>query len=216
MAEALKADTTSAPVVFVIDDDAAIRDALADLLGSVGMEPRTFATPGEFMEAGRTDRPSCLVLDIRMPGQSGLDFQEELGRSDAACPVIFITAHGDVPMCARAMRAGAIDFLTKPFRDQDLLDAIHRALRADEAERRERLAKAEVERRYAMLNEGERDVMALVVAGLLNKQIATRLGLSEITVKVRRSQLMRKMEANSLPDLVRQHEKLRFWNSSVR
>ena len=196
------------PVVFVIDDDASVRDALEDLLGSVGLEPKTFATCQDFLRQARGEGPCCLVLDIRMPGMSGLEFQTQLANSDLACPVIFITAHGDVQMCARAMKAGAIDFLTKPFRDQDLLDAIQRAIQIDRVRRQEAAIVARLRGLYAALNEGEREVMKLVVAGRLNKQIATELGLSEITVKVRRGQVMRKMDAQSLPDLVRLAEKL--------
>jgi FixJ family two-component response regulator len=196
------------PLVFVVDDDASVRDAVEDLLGSVGLEPRTFAASEDFLTSARSEGPCCLVLDIRMPGMSGLEFQQAFIQSDRACPVIFITAHGDVQMCARAMKAGAVDFLTKPFRDQDLLDAIQRALQIDRVRRREAAFVANLRNRYASLNDGEREVMRLVVAGRLNKQIAAELGLSEITVKVRRGQVMRKMDAQSLPDLVRLSERL--------
>lgn len=198
----------SASTVFVVDDDASVRDALEDLIGSIGLDTRSFEDSSAFMQHGPSPGPCCLVLDIRMPGVSGLEFQETLASSSMACPVIFITAHGDVQMCARAMKAGAVDFLAKPFRDQDLLDAIQRGLRIDLERRREA---AEADRRralYATLNEGEREVLWLVVAGRLNKQVAAELGLSEITVKVRRGQLMRKLEVQNLPDLVRFAERL--------
>ncbi len=196
------------PVVFVVDDDASVRDALEDLLGSVGLKPTTFAAGQDFLRHGRSAGPCCLVLDIRMPGISGLDLQQALNTSHLPCPVIFITAHGDVQMCARAMKAGAVDFLTKPFRDQDLLDAIQRGLQLDTAQLGEAAVIARLRRLYATLNAGEREVMRLVVAGRLNKQIAAELGLSEITVKVRRGQVMRKMDVQSLPDLVRLSERL--------
>jgi len=190
-------------IVYVIDDDPSVRAALEDLLSSVGLEARSFGSAAEFQRAEHPDTPSCLVLDVRMPGVSGLDFQQDLMRKGEPRPIVFITAHGDVEMCARAMKAGAVDFLMKPFRDQDLLDAIQAALQKDQARRRETATADEVRRRYQGLNAGERDVLALVVAGRLNKQIAADLGLSEITVKVRRGQLMRKMGASSLADLVK-------------
>jgi FixJ family two-component response regulator len=196
------------PVVFVVDDDASVRDALEDLIGSIGLDTRTFADSQALLRHGPADGPCCLVLDIRMPGVSGLEFQQVLAASPMACPVIFITAHGDVQMCARAMKAGAVDFLAKPFRDQDLLDAIQRGLRLDTERRRRDAVIAHLRRLYAGLNAGEREVMKLVVVGRLNKQIAAELGLSEITVKVRRGQLMRKLDVQNLPDLVRFAERL--------
>lgn len=192
------------PIVYVVDDDPSVRAALEDLLSSVSLEARTFASAQAFAQAEHPDAPSCVVLDIRMPTTSGLDLQQELRSSGQDWAIVFITAHGDVAMCARAMKGGAVDFLTKPFREQDLLDAIRAALRRDEARRRTASTVAVVRQRYESLTPGEREVLSLVVAGLPNKQIAARLSLSEITVKVRRSQVMRKMGAESLPDLVRQ------------
>ncbi|MBS0296065.1 MAG: response regulator transcription factor [Proteobacteria bacterium] len=190
-------------VVYVIDDDASIRSALDDLLSSVGLEARTYASVAEFMGAQRPDVASCVVLDVRMPGQGGLDFQQAMKRSGSELPIIFITGHGDVEMSVRAMKSGAVDFLSKPFRDQDLLDAIQTALQRDMARREVAGHLDQVLARYSTLTSGERDVMQLVTAGRLNKQIAGELGLSEITVKVRRAQVMRKMGAQTLPDLVR-------------
>jgi FixJ family two-component response regulator len=195
-------------IVFVIDDDPSVRSALEDLLGSVGLNTHLFASTQEFLESDRPDLPACLVLDIRMPGQSGLDFQRAMVTLNIKLPVIFITAHGDIPMSVRAMKAGAIEFLTKPFRDQDLLDAIQAGLEKDRTRRHEEAVATELGAKLADLNTGERDVMSLVIGGLLNKQIAARLGVSEITVKVRRGSLMRKMGARSLADLVRMAERL--------
>jgi len=197
------------PVVIVIDDDPSVRAALADLLGSVGLQAQLFASTQAFLRSERIDAPGCLVLDIRMPGQSGLDFQRTMVDADIHLPVIFITGHGDIPMSVRAMKAGAIEFLTKPFRDQDLLDAIQQGIAKDRIRRHEAAAAADLRGRHASLTEGERAVLARVVSGLLNKQIAADLGVSEITVKVRRSQVMRKMHARSLADLVKIAEKLR-------
>lgn len=195
-------------VVLVIDDDPSIRSGLDNLLRSVGLDVRCFASVAEFEHAGRPDRPACLVLDVRMPGRSGLEFQRQLAQAGDALPIIFLTAHGDVPMTVRAMKGGAIEFLTKPFNEQVLIDAIHAGLAlAQDRERSATLARA-LQERYAMLNERERDVMRLAVAGRLNKQIAADLGLSEITIKVCRSQVMRKMQADSFADLVRMAEKL--------
>jgi FixJ family two-component response regulator len=194
--------------VFVIDDDASVRDALEDLLSSVGLDVRLFASAQDFLSGERPDGPACMVLDIRMPGLSGLDFQRQMADFRIETPVIFITAHGDIAMCARAMKAGAIEFLTKPFRDQDLLDAIQSALQKDRVRRLNAEVVAELRRRFDELNAGEREVLVGIVAGLLNKQIAARLQLSEITVKVRRGHIMRKMRARSLVDLVRMTEKL--------
>ncbi|MHC8367524.1 response regulator transcription factor [Pseudomonas sp. ZT5P21] len=196
-------------MVYVVDDDVSVRASLEDLLASVGLSSMTFGSTREFVEARRPDAPGCLILDVRMPGMSGLDFQDEMLRSGILLPVIFITAHGDIPMSVRAMKAGALEFLTKPFREQDLLDAIERGLRNDR-ERREAVAVlTDLQCRHASLSEGERDVMNLVVTGLLNKQIAARLGVSEVTVKVRRGALMRKMKADSLAELVKLSERLK-------
>lgn len=209
MSASTAADNGDPPVVIVIDDDPSVRAALADLLGSVGLQAQLFGSTQEFLRSERIDAPGCLVLDIRMPGQSGLDFQRTMVDADIHLPVIFITGHGDIPMSVRAMKAGAIEFLTKPFRDQDLLDAIQQGIAKDRIRRHEAAAVADLRGRYGSLNEGERAVLARVVSGLLNKQIAADLGVSEITVKVRRSQVMRKMQAKSLADLVKIAEKLR-------
>ena len=191
------------PVVFVVEDDASMRAAVQDLIASVGLEARGFASPREFLEASRPDVPSCLVLDVRLPGASGLAFQQELARAGVRIPVIFITGHGDIPMSVRAMKAGAVEFLTKPFRDQELIDAITAGIDRDRAQRHEAEALGDVQRRLESLTPREREVMALVIMGRLNKQIAADLGVSEVTVKVHRGQIMRKMGARSLPDLVR-------------
>jgi len=195
-------------VVFVIDDDSSMRLALEDLVRSVGLEVRTFAAPREFLESKPPDVAGCLVLDVRLPGMSGLTFQKELAKEGPALPVIFITGHGDIPMSVRAMKAGAVEFLTKPFHDQDLLDAIHVALERDRRSRREAVRLVELRERFAMLTERERQIMTLVVIGRANKQIAGELSLSEMTVKVHRQQVMRKMHAGSLPDLVRMADRL--------
>ncbi len=194
---------TERPVVFVVDDDLAMREALQDLLASVGMDVRLFASTQDFMQAQRPDAPGCLVLDVRLPGASGLSFQEELPRAGVDLPVIFITGHGDIPMTVRAMKAGAVEFLSKPFRDQELLDAIDAAIERHRAQRRETARVAELRQRFAALTQREREVMALVSAGRVNKQIAAELGISEATVKVHRGQIMRKMQAKSLAQLVR-------------
>ena len=195
-------------VVYVIDDDALTRDALKDLLSSVGLEVRLFAAPREFLASRRPDAAACLVLDVRLPGKSGLAFQQELANSGASLPVIFITGHGDIPMSVRAMKAGAVEFLTKPVDEQDLLDAINAAIERDRERRREVVLLAELRRRYADLTEREREVMALVVVGRANKQIAGELQLSTMTVKVHRGNLMRKMRARSLLELVRMADRL--------
>jgi FixJ family two-component response regulator len=191
------------PIVFVIDDDPSMRLALEDLVRSVGLEVRAFAAPQEFLQSKPSDTPGCLVLDIRLPGMSGLTFQKELANGGLALPVIFITGHGDIPMSVRAMKAGAVEFLTKPFHDQDLLDAIHAAIERDRKRRREAVHLAELRERFATLTERERQIMTRVVIGRANKQIAAELDLSEMTVKVHRGQVMRKMQAGSLPELVR-------------
>ena len=200
--------TRAEATIVVIDDDPAIREALGSLLRSVGLQAKLLASVGEFLRAGRPDGPACLVLDVRLPGQSGLDFQRELAAADIHLPIIFITGHGDIPMSVQAMKAGAIEFLTKPFRDQDLLDAIQQGLARDRARRDSEQALADLRERYATLTPREREVMALVVKGRLNKQIAGEIGISEITVKVHRGQVMRKMRAASLPDLARMADKL--------
>lgn len=197
------------PVVFVIDDDKSVRDSLEDLLASLGLRAMTFPSAQAFIQTERPDAPCCLVLDVRMPGLGGLDFQQEMARTNIDIPIVFITAHGDIPMSVRAMKAGAVEFLTKPFREQELLDAINQGILRDRTRRQSDEAKACVRRRYASLSDGERAVMDLVVEGLLNKQIATRLSVSEVTVKVRRGQVMRKMQAESFADLVRLAERIR-------
>lgn len=191
------------PIVRVVDDDASVRAALEDLLASVGLEARTFASTCAFLDGGLPDAPGCLVLDVRMPGQSGLDFQRQMGSLGISLPVIFITGHGDVPMSVRAMKEGAIEFLMKPFDDQALLDAIHAGIGRDRLRRAFESEISILRVRYNELTAGERAVMESVVKGLLNKQIAGLLGVSEITVKVRRRQVMLKMGATSLPQLVR-------------
>jgi FixJ family two-component response regulator len=196
------------PVVFVVDDDPSMRRALETLLRSVGHEVRLFSSADEFMHAERPDAPGCLVLDVRLPGMSGLTFQQELAKAGVALPVIFISGHGDVPMTVRAMKAGAVEFLTKPFDDQVLLDAIHAAIERDRARRRDAASLADLQVRYRGLTERERQVMKLVVAGRVNKQIAADLGLSLVTVKVHRGQVMRKMLAKSVPELVRMADRL--------
>src|SRR5437870_6594544 len=192
-----------APVVFVVDDDPSVRRAIQRLVESVGLQVELFGSAQEFLRSERPDAPSCLVLDIRLPGISGLDFQRQLAEANIHIPIIFITAHGDIPMTVRAMKAGAVEFLTKPFRDQDLLDAIQIALERDRTRRVQEAEVAKLRERYESLTPREREVMPLVVSGLLNKQIAAEIGASEATVKVHRSQLMRKMGAESVADLVR-------------
>jgi FixJ family two-component response regulator len=191
------------PIVFVVDDDASMRAAVQDLIESVGLAACAFASPREFLEAHRPDAPACLVLDVRLPGASGLTFQQELARAGIVIPVIFITGHGDVPMSVRAIKAGAVEFLIKPFRDQDLLDAINAGIERNRAQRREAILMDDLRERYASLTAREREIMALVILGRMNKQIAGELGVSEVTVKVHRGQIMRKMRARSLPELVR-------------
>ena len=195
------------PTVIVIDDDPSIRKAIDRLLRSVGLRVELFESAQEFLQSDRPDAPSCIVLDVRLPGQSGLNLQRNLAAADIRIPIIFITAHGDIPMSVRAMKAGAVEFLTKPFHDQDLLDAIEAALEKDRARRADEKLAAELKKRFETLTARERQVMHLVVAGRLNKQIAAELGISEMTVKIHRGQVFHKMQAVSLPDLVRMADK---------
>ncbi|UYO45949.1 response regulator [Rhodopseudomonas palustris] len=208
MINSRQADATEAKIVIVIDDDPSVRKSLTNLLQSVGLDARTFASIEEFLRWPLPDAAVCMVLDIRMPGRNGLDFQQDLASSDGAVPIIFITAHGDIPMSVRAMKAGAIEFLTKPFRDQDLLDAIQTGLELSRSRREEIAAASILMSRYESLSGRERQVMEFVVSGQLTKQIAAKLGLSEITVKVCRANLMKKMCAGSMLELGKMSERL--------
>jgi FixJ family two-component response regulator len=200
--------TIGTPMVFVVDDDASVRDALSSLFRSVGLQVELFGSAPEFLQRKAPDVPSCLVLDVRLPGVSGLDFQSELAKAKIQIPIVFMTGHGDIPMSVRAMKAGASDFLAKPFRDQDMLDAVAAALQRDREARNSERATSSLRSSYEKLTTREREVMGLVTAGLMNKQAAAELGLSVITVKIHRGHVMKKMNAKSLADLVRMAESL--------
>lgn len=197
-------------MVYIVDDDSSVRDAISNLLESVGLRAQTFGSTEEFLTTQRTESPSCLVLDVMLPGMRGLEFQEMLKKNSISIPIIFITAHGDIPMTSKAMRAGAIEFLAKPFPKEDLLAAIHRGLQLDEATRAQHAELTSLQSRFEQLSPREREVMDLVVTGIINKQIAGQLGISEVTVKIHRRQVMEKMNAESLADLVRMSDKLKF------
>ncbi len=202
--------SAAVPTVFIIDDDRGMRQAIHDLVESVGLHAESFATGEEFLSTRLTGRPSCLVLDVRLPQMSGLDFQRRLAETGRQIPIIFVTAHGDIPMSVRALKSGAVEFLTKPFRDQDLLDAIQQALERDRIAQKEQAEVHDLQERYRGLTTREREVMTLVVSGMLNKQIASEIGASEATVKVHRGHVMQKMQAGSVVDLVRMADKLKL------
>jgi FixJ family two-component response regulator len=199
-----------APMVFIVDDDASLREALTNLFASVGLPARAFASGADFLRTEAYGGPSCLVLDVRLPGLSGLDLQAELAKADMLVPIIFVTGHGDIPMSVRAMKAGAVEFLTKPIHDQQLLDAVQRALEQDRARREDQKAIGDLRARFEALTAREQEVIAAVVAGQLNKQIAHALGVSEITVKVHRANAMRKVGAGSLAELVNMANRIKF------
>ena len=201
--------TEALPTVFIVDDDRGLRQAIHDLVESVGLRAESFASGGDFLRAKRMNCPSCLVLDVRLPQMSGLDFQQRLTETGIQIPIIFITAHGDIPMSVRALKSGALEFLTKPFRDQDLLDAIHQALERDRVAREQQSEIRNLQERVRTLTAREQEVMNLVVSGMLNKQIASEIGTSEATVKIHRGNVMRKMKAGSVVDLVRMADKLK-------
>src|ERR1700752_4651498 len=203
-----KTVASTEPLVFIVDDDDSMRQALARLFYSVKLQVEVFASAQEFLKSGRPDVPSCLVLDVRLPGLSGLDFQAELAKADIRIPIVFITGHGDIPMSVRAMKAGAIDFLSKPFRDQDLLDAVAAAIQRDHERREREEVIADLRTHFESLTPREREIMALVASGLMSKQIAAKFDISEITVKVHRSHLMKKMGARTVAELVRMAEAL--------
>jgi FixJ family two-component response regulator len=211
-------DTTGAEeaIVLIVDDDASVREALSNLFRSVGLQVKTFGSAHEFLQSKLPNAPACLILDIRLPRLSGLDFQADLAKADIRIPIIFMTGHGDIPMTVRAMKAGAVDFLTKPFRDQDMLDAVTAAIERDRNSRGEAKALSDLQALFATLSPRERQVMTLVTAGLMNKQIAAEISLAEITVKIHRGNIMRKMGAKSLPVLVRMAELLGIGPSSGR
>jgi FixJ family two-component response regulator len=198
------------PTVFIVDDDRGMRRAIQDLVESVGLRAESFATGEEFLKRQRSSGPSCLVLDVRLPQMNGLDFQHRLAGTGVHIPIIFITAHGDIPMSVRALKSGAVEFLTKPFRDQDLLDAIHLAVQRDSVALEQLAGIHDLQERYQTLTTREREVMALVVCGMLNKQIADKIGASEATVKIHRGNMMQKMQAGSVVELVRMADKLNY------
>jgi FixJ family two-component response regulator len=201
--------TEAFPTVFIVDDDGGLRQAIHDLVESVGLHAQSFASSEDFLRAKRVNRPSCLVLDVRLPQMSGLDFQKRLAEKGIQIPIIFITAHGDIPMSVRALKSGALEFLTKPFRDQDLLDAIHQALERDRVAQEQQIEIRHLQERVGTLTPREQEVMNLVVSGMLNKQIASQIGASEATVKIHRGNVMRKMQAGSVVDLVRMADRLK-------